>query len=56
MGALKLYPPLMAIGTVGGVDLAEGSLAIAISEAPDLELDVTACRSKPESSRARPRD
>src|SRR5882724_8615930 len=30
-GALRLYPPIMAIGTAGGVALAEGSPAIAMS-------------------------
>src|SRR5258707_7458912 len=56
-GALSLYPPVMAIGTVGGVALAEGSLAIAIStDMTDVALVAIVCRSKPESSRARPRD
>src|SRR5216684_2612036 len=54
-GALRLYPPIMAIGTLGGVALAEGSLAIAVSEVPDVALDAIACRSKPECSRGRPR-
>ena len=56
MVALRLYPPIMAIGTVGGVALAEGSLAIAMSEVTDVALDAIACRSKPERSRGRPRD
>src|SRR5258708_26606290 len=55
-GALSLYPPVMAIGTLGGVALAEGSLAIAMSGVSGWTLDASVCRSKPESCRARPRD
>src|SRR5258708_2428689 len=53
---LSLYPPVRAIRTVGGAALAEGSLGIAISGVAGPTLDANACRSNPESWRARPRD
>src|SRR5882724_9015958 len=55
-GALSLYPPVIAIGTVGGVALAEGSLAMAMAGVAVWMLDVNVCWSKPDNCRARPRD
>src|ERR1700757_3580793 len=56
-GALSLNPPVMAIGTPGGVALPEGSLAIAIStDVSGMALIAKVCWSKPESFRARPSD